>query len=268
MSYGADRDWLLRFCPPEQAAALAALFAIESEVLASLRVGLEHQVAHVRLEWWHEELTRLAESKPRHPATIALAEAAAARALSPPDLRSLIEYVRVDLACVAFLTQTELDEHLRQWSSSIFREATRSHATPDHDSRPGAAEQLATRAGPLVRELELLADFSSHARAGRLYRPLGDPPGPHSRWQQQPLGRDEQDELNARCLAIAAELSAQAQDVEPDLRPALRTPLLWMGFAVTAVHRPQPSSALRRTISSWRDAMAIARGGLPASLRA
>lgn len=268
MSYGADRDWLLRFCPPEQTTALAALFAIESEVLASLRVGLEHQVAHVRLEWWHEELTRLAEAKPRHPATIALAEAAAARALSPPDLRSLIEYARVDLARVAFLSQAELDQHLRQWSTSIFREVSRGPATPDLAARPGAAEQLAALAGPLVRELELLRDFSNHAQLGRIYRPLGDPPQPHSRWQQEPLGKEAQDELNARRLAISAELVAQAQGVESELRPALRTPLLWMGFAANAVHRARPPSALRRTLACWRDALAIARGGLPASLRA
>lgn len=270
MSYGFDRDWLIRFCAPEQSAALTALFAIEQEVSASLRDGLEHQVAHVRLEWWHEELTRLAEGAARHPATRALADAAARQRRSPPDLRALIEHVRVDLAGVAFLSRDELDEHLRAWGASVFREVALGANAP-----VAMAEQLSNRAGALLRELELLSEFALHARRGRIYRPLSNPAEPHARWQADPLGSAERAEIETRRHYLATQLCDAAATTTPATRPLLRVPLLWMSYAVLQVTRPEASKpgsaanlapALRRTLSSWRDALTLARGKLPRTL--
>ncbi|MFM7433445.1 MAG: squalene/phytoene synthase family protein [Gammaproteobacteria bacterium] len=266
MSYGPDRDWLLRFCAPEQAAALTALFTVEQEVLASLRGEFEHQVAHARLEWWHEELTRLAAGAARHPATRALTAAAARQHRSPPDLRSLTEHVRVDLAGVAFLTRDELDQHLQAWGSSVFREAALIANAP-----AVIAEQLASRAGSLVRELELLAEFSRHARAGRIYRPLSDPADSHMRWQAEPLGAAERADIAAREQFLLQQLCAAATATTAAARPGLRVPLLWMSYAVErsqrADSRQSVGAALRRALSSWRSALALSRGKLPRALR-
>jgi len=251
VSYGPDRDWLLRFCAPEQAAALTALFTVEQEVLASLRGEFEHQVAHARLEWWHEELTRLAAGAARHPATRALTAAAARQHRSPPDLRSLTEHVRVDLAGVAFLTRDELDQHLQAWGSSVFREAALGANAP-----AVIAEQLASRAGSLVRELELLAEFSRHARAGRIYRPLSDPADSHMRWQAEPLGAAERADIAAReqfllqqlCAAATATTAAARTPAVDELRrraqPARGQPAICWRCATSCpqqlAERPRP----------------------------
>ena len=269
-SFGADRDWLLRFAPPPQTAALEALFVVEQEVLASLRPGLEHQVAHLRLEWWQDELSRLATGAARHPSTRALAAAAQARTASPAMLAGLVEHARVDLATVAFLSRDELDQHLGNWAASVFREATLSH--PDIGGTVSelraAAERLAASAGRAVRELELLADFSRHARAGRIYLPLGEPPQPHQRWLVSPLGAPEAAELQRRQQQLLAALRQTAQTVEPRHRAALRVPLLWMAFSASGAATPErPRSPLRRTMAAWRDALAVSRGRLPQALR-
>jgi phytoene/squalene synthetase len=59
--------WL--YSPPLQRPVLAALCAIESEIATSLRAGLDHHVAHTRLQWWREECERCAQGRPVHPLT-------------------------------------------------------------------------------------------------------------------------------------------------------------------------------------------------------
>ena len=271
-SFGADRDWLLRFCPPDAATALAALFEIEQEVSASLKAGLEHAVAHTRLEWWAEELDRLARGIPRHPATRTLASSALERGATPPDLSAFIEQIRVDLARVAFLTREELDEYFGCWGGSIFRTAALiaidpTHLTPTHTEARSAAERLASIAGPVVCEIERLRHFSRHARVGRVYVPLGDPPTPHAPWVALPLGDNERCALQSRREVLCDALRRCASDTEPSSRPALRVPLLWMSIAM-APDRDEDAilAPVRRTISTWRDALAVSRGKLPSAL--
>jgi phytoene/squalene synthetase len=65
----------LLYCPASQRLALDALFGIEREVSDSLRPGLDHHVAHSRLQWWREESQRAADGRPVHPLTRALVDA-------------------------------------------------------------------------------------------------------------------------------------------------------------------------------------------------
>lgn len=53
--------------------ALEALAALEAELAASVRPGIEHSVAHARLGWWRAEVERLAAGRPEHPLTRTLA---------------------------------------------------------------------------------------------------------------------------------------------------------------------------------------------------
>src|SRR5215471_6338653 len=69
------RYFALLYSPPAQHAALEALFGIEREIFESLRPGMEHQVAHSRLQWWREECERTSRGHPVHPLTRALIEA-------------------------------------------------------------------------------------------------------------------------------------------------------------------------------------------------
>lgn len=61
------------FTPPERRPALTALFALHRELdEISARRG-EATVAQVKLQWWDDEIRRLAAGEPRHPVTKALA---------------------------------------------------------------------------------------------------------------------------------------------------------------------------------------------------
>jgi phytoene/squalene synthetase len=65
--------WL--YSPPLKRAVLAALCEIEREIASSLRPGLDHHVAHTRLQWWREECERCAQGRPVHPMTRELVRA-------------------------------------------------------------------------------------------------------------------------------------------------------------------------------------------------
>src|SRR5882757_4588568 len=80
------RYFALLYSPASQRLVLDALFGIEREIFESLRPGLDHHVAHSRLQWWREECERTAAGRPVHPLTRALIDAAtrAPTTSSPP----------------------------------------------------------------------------------------------------------------------------------------------------------------------------------------
>ncbi|HEY8507230.1 MAG TPA: hypothetical protein VIL32_02670, partial [Steroidobacteraceae bacterium] len=54
--------WL--YSPARTRQLFQTLVAIESEVAGSLRPDLDHNVAHMRLQWWREEFERTAAGRP------------------------------------------------------------------------------------------------------------------------------------------------------------------------------------------------------------
>ena len=269
------REFVLRFAPGTLRPTAEALFTVERELAATARDGLDHTVAHARLDWWDEELERLAAAAPRHPATRALAAAAAATGRSPPDLRPLVEATRIEVARVAFLERTELDAYLGHWGDSIFR-ALSLAALGSADTRSADAERFAANSGPAVREIELLAAVTRHALAGRVFVPLGDPPVPHAPWTREPLGKEESGQLRARLHALRGTLRAAATALPVAARAPLSAALAWSRLALRTAAAcedalpgiPQPArlEPLRRNLLAWRAALAAARGRLPPGL--
>ena len=270
------REFVLRFAPAAQRATLDALFEIEREVAAAATDGLEHSVAHAKLGWWEEELARLAQGDPRHPATRRAAAAAFESRRTPPDLRRLVEVARIDLARVAFLDRSELDRYLHDWATALFRPLAL-NALGAVDARTGATERFAAAAGPAVREIELLSAVTAHARAGRVFVPLGDPPRAYERWISEPLASAESAELRGRMTALRAVICDAAQLLPVETREPLAAALVWASLALrtarlTEKALPQRLDAnrtepLRRTIAAWQAAVSACRGHLPRPIR-
>jgi phytoene synthase len=269
------REFVLRYAPEGLRPGVEALFTVERELAATARDGLDHAVAHARLDWWDEELERLAAASPRHPATRALAAAAAAAGRSPPDLRPLVEATRIEVARVAFLERAELDTYLGHWGDSVFRALNLAPLGGD-DARLPAAERFAAQSGPALREIELLAAVTRHSLAGRVFVPLGDPPAPHAPWTREPLGSDEAERLRSRLAELRGTLQRAAVALPAEARPPLAAALAWARLALRTAAAceaalpgiPQPTrfEPLRRNLLAWRAALAAARGRLPAGL--
>jgi len=179
-------------------------------------------------------------------------------------LLGLTEAARIDLATVAFLTRSELDDYLSLWADSLFTNL----CAP-------AADHL-RRLGRCIREIELLADWPQHAPRGRLYRPLGDPPEAHEPWVRQPLGEPECRQLRTRLRALADEVRQLAQTRPLDELPTQIPALMWATLAHDTAVRLQNRlpdfsitrlEPLSRTMRAWRAAVSLSRGRLPSALR-
>src|SRR6516162_6378626 len=158
--------WL--YSSAQQRLAIAGLTALEREIGASLRPGLDHQVAHTRLEWWREECARTAHGHPTHPLTRELAGLFAPQGGAPlHDLGGLVDTAVWDLARATFDTRPELAAYCERWSAAMIVPLVRLAA-------PGSSFAQVPALGASLREIELLLSLAADARAGRLRVPLDE----------------------------------------------------------------------------------------------
>jgi 15-cis-phytoene synthase len=226
--------WL--YAPGIQRPLLAALYAIEEEIGAVLRPGLDHQVAHLRLEWWRAECAHTAEGRPAHPLTRALADAYAGRDPAPlAGLAGLVDGAVWDLAAATLETRRELTGYCERWAEAIVVPLTR-FAAPEVD---GAASRAL---GAALREGELLARLARDARAGRLRLPLDELAAAQvdpSRLAVPPWPAALAALVSARHRALRAELAAAVARLPREAQPALRAVLVWAAITIAASRRAE-----------------------------
>jgi 15-cis-phytoene synthase len=238
-----------------QRPAFATLSALEREIGASLRPGLDHQVAHTRLAWWREECARTARGTPTHPLTRKLAMLFAP--LGPAPLAGLAGFVDTavwDLSCATFETRRELTGYCERWSAAMIAPLV-SLALP-------AAAAQARALGVSLREIELLLALAADARSGRLRMPLDELERTHTAPEslaQPPWPAPLAELLRLRHRQLRTELGAALQALAPTARPALRGVLVWATIACEASARaekrlPQESTARdhQGPLDGWR----------------
>jgi 15-cis-phytoene synthase len=160
--------WL--YSPQEQQPVLTALCQIEAEVAASLRQGIEHHVAHARLQWWREECERAAQGRAAHPLTRELVRVlgsvatgvtsssaaignATGQAARPPaavgGISGFVDTAVWDLAGATFETRKELTAYCERWAVAMFETAAvRRESEAVHAARSAqVADQLAAEPG-------------------------------------------------------------------------------------------------------------------------
>ena len=179
--------WL--YSPPSEQRVLATLCAIESEVAGSLRAGVDHTVAHARLQWWREECERSARGQPVHPLTRDLVQTFAAEAAAAPSpiagISGFVDTAVWDLAGATFETRKELTAYCERWAAAMFEPvaARIAHVAQGlrvaHEARPldqavAAAGSRWRTLGTALREIELLTDLARESHAGRVRVPLDE----------------------------------------------------------------------------------------------
>jgi phytoene synthase len=280
---------------------LSALLDIESEVVSSTRPGIDHQVAHARLQWWSEECARAAQGRPVHPLTRRLIDAGAP---SPLDgLSGFVDTAVWDLAGATFETRKELTAYCERWSAAMFQPSaavgSASNAAGSATSGPqpasnatagGASGALASSnaggvvassgmrwrvLGAAVREIELLANLARDARAGRLRLPLDelDAAGVDVKAASQPpwpaplVGL-----LRERHQALRASLSNSLAGFTSEEQAHFRGLMVWTALAwrqSVRAERALPNVSLPRRYhaftdgwKAWRAARHAAAGNL------
>lgn len=251
-----------------QQPVIAALCGIEREVGASLEPGVDHHVAHTRLEWWREECARCAAGHPVHPLTRELRghlerlEPAAQVNSALSGLAGFTDTATWDLARATFERRVELNAYCQRWAAAMVAPI-------------GAAGVDWRDFGAALRELELLGALALDARRGRVRVPLDEleqaavapaalatPP-----WPQSLVAI-----LRARHQASRQQLAATVAGLTPAILESARGLLVWAAIAWHASQRaeralpraaaPSIASAAAANWRAWRAARAAAAGRL------
>jgi len=243
--------WL--YSPAAQRAPLAALCTIEQEIGASVRPGLDHQVAHARLAWWREECRRCAQGTSEHPLTRELAAAFAPQARAAlAALPGLVDTAVWDLAAATFETRRELDAYCERWSAAMI-EPLGCLAAPDGPAAPLRA------LGRSLRELEMLLTLAPDARAGRLRLPLEELAQAGARPEElarPPWSAGLTALVGARHRALRTGLAASVAAFGGAQQAALRGLVVWAALATHASARAQarlPEAGRARDARAWSD---------------
>jgi phytoene synthase len=253
--------WL--YSSPVQRAALAALSALESEIGASLRPRLDHQVAHTRLAWWGEECARTAQGGAAHPLTRELAAIFAPVGSAPlSGLAGFVDTALWDLSRATFDTRRELSAYCERWSVAMI-------APLVSLAWPAAPAAQVRSLGAGLREIELLLTLAGDARLGRLRLPLDELERaqlPAESLAQPPWRATLAELLRQRHRELRAVLGAALEALPPANRPAMRGLIVWARIVCAASGRaekrlPEESTARdhHAPLDGWR-AWRAARG--------
>jgi len=252
--------WL--YCSAPQRLALSSLTALEQEIGASLRPGVDHQIAHARLDWWREECERTAHGRASHPLTRELAALFSPMGAEPlQELTGLVDTAVWDLSGATFEQHRELTAYCQRWSAAVVAPLMRL-AVPDIRAAQVDAQALALAFGVSLREIELLLALASDARAGRLRIPLDEleRAGVHPEsLAQPPWPRALADLLRERHRELRSALGGALEAVAPPLRKPLRGLIVWGALVCTASARaerrlPQASGPREQhaPLDGWR----------------
>ena len=258
------------YAAPAERPALEALFGIEREVFDSVRPGLDHHVAHTRLQWWRDECERAARGSAAHPLTRALIVALGdPQAKSVPQLAGLDGIVDVatwDLASAVFETRRELDAYCQRWAvgmieplvaASMFAAAPlESPPLSAVGTLPATARVTSAAAGAAVAsaestgdwkglgaaicEIELLAGLARDAHAGRIRIPLDELASANvdtDALAKQPWPETAAALIRSRLQSLRNDIERSLAGLTREQQQALRGLLVWASLSWRAAQR-------------------------------
>lgn len=252
----SPRYFALLYSHPQTRSALDAVLGIEREVFESLRPGMDHQVAHTRLQWWREECERTAAGKPVHPLTRSLLEAVPGS--RPVNLQGIVDVAVWDLAGATFESRRELDAYRERWAAAMMEPL-------------GAPVPL----GAAIREMELLTELGRDASRGRIRLPLDELERANAEpdaLAKHPWPDEVTALVRSRHDSARAQLARAIRAVEGGQRAALRGILVWAALVEKSLDRTQRALPDRRrphrldgmadSWLAWRTARNASRGKL------
>ncbi|MDR2689981.1 MAG: presqualene diphosphate synthase HpnD [Azoarcus sp.] len=157
------------FLPPPRRRAITALYAFCREVDDVVDECHDPALAHVRLDWWRQEIGRVFDGSPTHPVAQALKDIVGPFALSREHLLEIIDGMEMDLAHSRYPDFPALQQYCYRvagvvglLAASIF--GYRDPATLIYAHDLGIAFQLTN----------IIRDVGEDARRGRIYLPIDE----------------------------------------------------------------------------------------------
>jgi len=166
---GSSFYYSFLFLPPEQRAAITALYAFCREVDDVVDESSDEQVARVKLNWWREEIGRLFAGQARHPVTQALTTAIHAYNLPEEHFQEIIDGMEMDLEFNSYPGFRELSLYCHRVASIVGIMAAEIFGFEDR-----ATLKYAHNLGMAFQLTNILRDVHEDLQRGRLYIPLDE----------------------------------------------------------------------------------------------
>lgn len=160
----ADLRFAVLFAPRAQRSVLTALFAVYLEIREILRECSDAEVAHAKLEWWREEIARLAAHRPRHPLSIRLDQQTRDAAVPTEPLYAIVESVARDINVAPFHDFDAVEEYCRQRGGAL----TQLAAALAGARAPGSLD-AACLLGRSWQLADIVLNGLQYAEHGRIY---------------------------------------------------------------------------------------------------
>lgn len=166
---GSDVYYSVLFLSPERRRATVALEAVRRELEDAVRDASDPSVVQTKLQWWRQELARLFEGRPEHPATKALQPFLNTYDIGAVHLGELLAGVEADAMQNRYLDWTNLRRHGDQVAGVAGRLAARiaghTHArTLEFARQMSLAEQL----------VHFIRNLGEDVRHNRIYIPVDE----------------------------------------------------------------------------------------------
>jgi len=162
---GSMRYFAWLYSPKEKRDIIAALFLLESELRDT--ANAPHDVAHIRLQWWRDEIGHITKGNAQHPATRVL-QARHNGNIDNSLFDSLILTTAQDIAHSTYETDIELNQYLKGGMGTLLKLA----AAYLNDAPTPTILATAEGIGAFIRQVETLRDLRTDVHHGRLYLPL------------------------------------------------------------------------------------------------
>lgn len=166
---GSSLYYSLMFVPPATRRHANALHAFVREVSDIVSECQDPGVAHIKLDWWREEILRLYADAPRHPVSQALAPVVAAHELERDMFLTLIGATEETLERVRIDSFAQLLAHCRHMGAPLHAMAATVFGYTDPGTRHYAAAL-----GAALRLTDILADLGRDVRRQQIYLPTQD----------------------------------------------------------------------------------------------
>ena len=166
---GSRRHLAVLFAGPQAREALDALYAYEAE-LRGIGSSESHDAAHIRLQWWRDELDRLAGGRPSHPIAGALLASSTHWRAEASLLHEALAAAELDLARFTYHDWTELEAYCFRAAGAL--QTLNAAALAGGRALSAQEREFARRLGSGIRQAEILQQLPLDARRGRVYAPL------------------------------------------------------------------------------------------------
>lgn len=228
---GSLRYFSTLFAPERVRPLLEALHAYDAEVRDCVNAE-QHDVAHMRMQWWRAEVDRYAAGRPQHPVTVALMGLRDCAGHDPTLLHEALTAADLDLARMTYSSWQELEAYAFRSTGSLQTLAAAALAGPRDLST--AERDFARQLGSALRQTEMLRDRAIDLERGRMYLPTA---------VLQAAGIDPMDlrsatpEAMGRIVREWRDRIGQSLGELPALLPATERSAQRPGLVLAALHR-------------------------------